>query len=58
MKISEEAKMLKRAYEREWRKKNPDKCRAIKARYWENRLAKMKAEEKVVGAETEEKGEM
>lgn len=44
MAISAEAKELKKAYEREWRKKNPEKCRAIRDRYWEKRLAKMQAE--------------
>lgn len=49
MQMSEEAKELKRAYEREWRKKNPEKCRAIKTRYWEKKLAKMKEENESEG---------
>lgn len=34
---TEMAKEAKRAYERKWRKENPEKCRAIKQRYWEKK---------------------
>lgn len=34
---SEEARKLKNAYARRWRKKNKDKVRAINIRYWENK---------------------
>lgn len=37
--MSPEAKEAKRAYERKWRKENPEKCRAIKQRYWEKKAA-------------------
>ena len=55
---SEKAREAQRIYIREWRKRNPEKVRVIQERYWENRLAKMKVEEKVTGAETEEKEAM
>lgn len=58
MAISTDAKELKRAYEREWRKKNPDKCKAIRERYWEKRLAKMKAEENTACNEIVDNGVM
>lgn len=32
--MSRAAKEQRNAYLREWRKKNPDKARAISARYW------------------------
>lgn len=40
---SEKAREAQRLYIKEWRKKNPEKVRAIQERYWENRLARMKA---------------
>jgi hypothetical protein len=36
-----EAKALRAAYYRDWRKKNPDKVREINARYWERRAEKL-----------------
>lgn len=35
--MSEEAKKARNEYLREWRKRNPDKVAAIKARYWEKK---------------------
>ena len=32
--MDEKAKEARRAYRREWAKKNPDKVRAIEERYW------------------------
>ena len=34
---SKEAKAAAAAYAREWRRKNPDKVRAAKVRYWEKK---------------------
>jgi hypothetical protein len=51
---SEQAKEAQRLYIREWRKRNPDKVRAIQDRYWEKRLAKMKAEENAACVEMAE----
>ena len=35
----------RRAYQKEWRKKNPDKVREAQDRYWMNRAAKMLQEQ-------------
>ena len=35
--ITEAAKEIRREYARQWRKKNPEKQRAIAARYWEKK---------------------
>ena len=35
----------KRAYMREWRRKNPDKVREINRRYWEKKAAQMQESE-------------
>ncbi|MBP6976986.1 MAG: hypothetical protein PHD61_05660 [Bacteroidales bacterium] len=40
--ISEEAKSIRRAYLRSWRKKNPDLVRASQDRYWERQAARFK----------------
>lgn len=37
--MTEEAKEARRAYIREWRKKNPDKLKAAQDRYWEKKAA-------------------
>lgn len=37
MKLSKEAREARREYEREWRRKNPDKVAAKAARYWEKK---------------------
>lgn len=42
--ISEKAKEARNAYQREWRKKNPEKFAAQVQRYWERRAERMKAE--------------
>lgn len=42
--MTEEARAAKRLYEKEWRKRNPDKVRARNARYWERKAAQ-KAED-------------
>lgn len=38
------AQEAKRAYLREWRKKNPDKAKAIQTRYWAKKAAQMMEE--------------
>ena len=35
--MSETARAAKRAYQKEWRKKNPEKVRAAAERYWQRR---------------------
>lgn len=37
LKLSEAAKEARRAYKREWNRKNRDKVKAATARYWEKR---------------------
>lgn len=42
MKIMEDkVREARRAYHREWRKRNPEKARAIQMRYWVRRAKKM-----------------
>ncbi len=36
----EAAKDARRAYQREWRKKNPDKVRATTMRYWAKKASR------------------
>ena len=39
-KLQEQAVELRRAYQREWRKKNKDKVRVNNLRYWERKAQK------------------
>ncbi len=39
MALSQEAREARRAYQREWRKKNRDKVREYEKRYWERKAA-------------------
>ena len=41
--LSEAAKEARRAYAREWRRRNPDKIRAARDRYWEKKAREAKA---------------
>ena len=34
----------RRAYQREWKRKNPEKVKAAQMRYWENKARKMDQE--------------
>ena len=40
----EQIKAAKREYDRQWRKNNPEKVRAIQNRYWLRRFKKMTEE--------------
>lgn len=42
-----EIRALKNEYVREWRKKNPDKARAIRERYWQKKLEQRNAAGKI-----------
>ena len=42
-KLSKDALEARRAYQREWRRKNPDKVKASLDRHWENVAARAKA---------------
>lgn len=43
------AKEARREYQREWRRKNPDKVKAAADRYWEKKAAEMEAREQREG---------
>lgn len=51
-KISEAALEARRAYQREWRRKNPDKVRAQADRYWERKATAAKVVEEKADGET------
>lgn len=40
--MTEEAKNIRRAYLRSWRKNNPEKVRASQDRYWERQAARLR----------------
>lgn len=40
MELSEKAKQLRNAYQREYRRKNPDKLQKYNLRYWERKAEK------------------
>ena len=42
--MTEEAKEARRAYKREWQRKNPDKVRAYQEKHWEKVAAQKNAE--------------
>lgn len=41
--MNEQARAARRAYKREWAKKNPDKIRAQQERYWNKKAAEQAA---------------
>lgn len=41
--MDEKAKEARRAYKREWNRKNPDKVKAAQERYWNKRAQETKA---------------
>ena len=43
-KMSEAARKAQNEYLREWRKRNPDKARAINRRYWQRRAERLAKE--------------
>lgn len=43
MNDSEKVKAARRAYAREWRKKHPERARAINERYWRRKFEQMQA---------------
>lgn len=40
--LSEEAKVLKRKYHREWQRKNKDKVKEYNERYWERKAEELR----------------
>lgn len=55
--MNEKAKEARRAYKREWNRRNRDKVQAAQARYWEKKAAETMAEEAARAAELETKEE-
>ena len=44
--MNEQAKEARRAYKREWNRRNRDKVRDAQARYWERKAAEAEAAQK------------
>lgn len=42
--MDEKAKEARRAYKREWNRRNPDKVKEYQARYWARKAARMAQE--------------
>ena len=49
--MDEKAREARRAYKREWNRKNRDKVRAAQERYWARKAAQMEAAEQDRGEE-------
>lgn len=49
--LSNQAKEARRAYLREWRRKNPEKVRESNRRYWERKAAQLEPEQPERGGE-------
>lgn len=43
--MTEDAKAARRAYRREWAKKNPDKIKAQQQRFWAKKAAEQQAQQ-------------
>lgn len=43
--MREKARQARNSYQRDWRKKNPEKVRAINERYWARRLGVEKGDQ-------------
>lgn len=54
--MDERAKELRRAYKREWNRKNRDKVKAAQVRYWERKAAAAEAAEAAQDQQTGEPG--
>ena len=54
--MDERAKELRRAYKREWNRKNRDKVKAAQVRYWERKAAAAAAAEAAQDQQTDEPG--
>lgn len=46
--MTEAAKEARRAYQKEWRKKNPDKVKKIQIRYWQRVAERAQKGEKAI----------
>jgi len=52
--MNEKAKQIRRAYKREWNRKNRDKVKAAQERYWSKKAAELEQQEQT---ETEQEQE-
>lgn len=52
--MTEQAKAARRAYKRQWAKKNPDKVKAAQERYWTKKAAEQAQAEKMPAKEPAE----
>lgn len=50
-KLDEQARTVRAAYFKEWRRKNPDKVRENNRKYWQRRAARLAAEKDVTKRE-------
>ena len=50
---NEKIREVKREYYREWRAKNPDKVKAIQARFWAKKAAEMRSVSITTGEQEE-----
>ena len=51
--MTDAAKEARKAYKREWNKKNKDKCKEYAARYWAKKAEQQAASKKPAAAEME-----
>lgn len=43
--MNEQAKAMRRAYKKEWNRRNPDKVKAAQERYWNKKAAEAAAQD-------------
>ena len=55
--MEDEARKVRAAYFRQWRRRNPDKVQAINARYWARRAEKLRQQADQQIAENKERSE-
>lgn len=53
--MTDSAIEARRAYARAWNKKNPDKCREYRKRYWEKKARELELAEKAAEQAAEQK---
>lgn len=51
--MTDKAKEARRAYKREWNRKNKDKVKAAQERYWNKKAEQLEAAKKATAAEME-----
>lgn len=53
MALSEKARKAKNAYQREWRRRNPEKIKEYTKRHWERMAERLEKEDDTASAEDE-----